>query len=164
MTVKPQHEKKAALALEQRSVPCFLPLYRAKRRWSDRVKEVELPLFPGYVFAQFRFDRRLPVLKVPGVASIVTFGEQSAPVPDTEIDAVRKMIEAGRLIQPWPFLTAGKRVRVEGGSLDGVEGILLEIKNSLRVVVSIPMLQRSVAVELDRDMVTPLPDPPARKG
>ncbi len=158
LTVRPQHEKKTALALENQGLTHFLPLYHSKRRWSDRIKELDLPLFPGYVFCQFRYDRRLRVLQTPGVTSIVTFGDKPAPVPDSEIEQIRKTVTSGRRIEPWPFFKVGKRVRIEGGSLDGIEGVLLELKNSLRVVVSIELLQRSVSVEIDRDVLTPLPD------
>jgi transcription antitermination factor NusG len=159
LTVKPQHERKTALALEVKEYPFFLPLYRAKRRWSDRVKELDLPLFPGYVFSQFAFDQRTPILQIPGVVSVVHFGNLPTPIPDEEIEAVRKMVGSGRAVEPWPFLKVGRRVRIDGGSMDGVEGVLLEIKNSLRVVVSIEILQRSVAVEIDRDQITVLPEP-----
>lgn len=156
VTVKPQHEKKAATALAHKAVDCFLPLYHARRRWSDRVKDLELPLFPGYVFCQFRFDQRLPIMQTPGVTSIVTFGGKPAPIPERDILSIRTMISSGLKVEPWPFLKAGQRIRVEAGPLDGLEGILLEVKNSLRVVVSLDLLQRAVAVEIDRRAVCPI--------
>jgi transcription antitermination factor NusG len=153
--VRSRHERLVATALEGKGYEQFLPLYRSRRRWADRVKEVDLPLFAGYVFARFDHQQRLPVLKTPGVVHIVGMGAVPAPVAEAEIAAVQAVLASGLPAVPWPFLAAGKRVLVEKGPLEGLEGILLEIKNRHRIVVSVSLLQRSVSVEIDRTSVRP---------
>jgi len=127
----------------------FLPLYHDRRRWSDRIKELDLPLFPGYLFGRFDFNRRLPILTIPGVVGIVTAGKNPIPVPDDEILAVRHVIVSGLPARPWPFLTAGCRVLIERGPLSGLEGIIINTDKKYRLVLSVALLQRSVAVEID---------------
>lgn len=156
LTVKPRHEKAAAQYLTGKRLESFLPLYRSQRRWSDRKKVVELCLFPGYVFCRFGYEHRLEVLKIPSVTSIVGFGGQPASVPDAEIQAIQTIIASGRPAGPWPYLTAGRRVRIEHGPLTGLEGILTREKDAWRVVVSVELLRRSVAVEIDREMISPI--------
>ena len=156
LTVKPRHEKAAAEQLDRKGIESYVPLYRARRRWSDRWKEVELCLFPGYVFSRYGFDRRMDVLKVPSVQSVVGFGGREEPVPDSEIEAVQSILKSGRPVLPWEYLEIGQRVRVVEGSMEGVEGLLVRKKDSWRVVVSVEMLRRSVAVEIDRDMIRPI--------
>jgi transcription antitermination factor NusG len=131
----------------------FLPLYRLRKRWSDRIKEVEVPLFPGYLFCRFDPHDRLPVLKTPGVMRIVGFKSGPVPVDESEVRALQTLAAAGVPHQPWPFLTAGDRVRIESGPLLGLEGILTEVKRSHRLVLSVTLLQRSVAVEIDSAFV-----------
>jgi transcription antitermination factor NusG len=154
LTVKPNHEKTTAQALESKGLESFLPLYRARRRWSDRIKELDLPLFAGYVFCRFMGGERARVLTTPGVTSVVGFGNQPAPVAEEEIEAVRAMIASGLPVGPWPYLRVGERVRIEAGPLCGLEGILTQVKDVWRVVVSVELLQRSVAAEVDRDVVS----------
>lgn len=154
LTVKPNHEKTVASVLRSRALEEFLPLYRVRNRWSDRVKELQVPLFPSYVFCRFTFAQRMRVLTIPSVTCIVGFGGEPAPIPDGEIDAVQKLVASRLPLGPWPFLKVGQRVRIDHGALRDVEGILLQIKDSYRVVVSIEMLQRSVAVTIDRDMIS----------
>lgn len=132
-----------------------MPLYRSRRQWSDRVKVLELPLFPTYVFARFREVQRVQVLRTPGVRSIVAFNHRLAPVRDEEIQSLQVMVRSGVPVEPWPILREGQRVRVERGPLQGVEGILLRFKNCWRVVVGVEILQRAVAAEVDRDVVRP---------
>jgi transcription antitermination factor NusG len=153
LTVKPNHEKSAAQALESKAVEVFLPLYRARRRWSDRVKELDLPLFAGYVFCRYAPPERARVLATPGVTSVVGFGNKPAAVPEAEIESVRTMVSSGLPLSPWPFLKIGERVRIEAGPLSGVEGILTQVKDAWRVVVNVELLQRSVAAEVERDVV-----------
>jgi transcription antitermination factor NusG len=153
LTVKPNHEKSAAQALESKALEVFLPLYRARRRWSDRIKELELPLFAGYVFCRYAAPDRARVLATPGVTSVVGFGNKPAAVPESEIESVRTMVSSGLPLSPWPFLRVGERVRIEAGPLCGVEGILTQVKDAWRVVVSVELLQRSVAAEVERDVV-----------
>jgi transcription antitermination factor NusG len=127
----------------------FLPLYKVRKRWSDRIKEVDAPLFPGYLFCRFNPHDRLPILKTPGVIQIVGFKNGPSAVDESEILAIQTLVAAGVSHQPWPFLAAGDRVRIESGPLLGLEGILTEVKRSHRLVLSVTLLQRSVAVEID---------------
>lgn len=159
LRVKPRHEKIAALALHGKGLEEFLPLCKARRRWSDRIKELDAPLFPGYVFCRFNPYERLPVLTTPGVSSIVGMGKIPAPIEDSEIAALHSIVNSGLMAQPWPFLKAGQYVRIDAGPLCGLEGILLEIKSSHRLVVSVTLLQRSVSVEIDRLWVSPASAP-----
>jgi transcription antitermination factor NusG len=144
----------ASVGLEHKGLEPFLPVYRSRRRWSDRTVEIDQPLFPGYVFCRFDAQKRLPVMTSPGVVSIVGFANQPAPIPDQEIEAVRTVLNSGLAAEPHPFLREGQRVRVTHGSLKDLEGILIKKKADWRLVVSITMLQRSVSVELDGDCVT----------
>jgi transcription antitermination factor NusG len=153
LTVKPNHEKSVAQALGSKAVEVFLPLYRARRRWSDRIKELDLPLFAGYVFCRYAAPERARVLATPGVTSVVGFGNKPAAVPEAQIDSVRTMVSSGVALSPWPFLRVGERVRIEAGPLSGVEGILTQVKDAWRVVVTVELLQRSVAAEVERDVV-----------
>jgi transcription antitermination factor NusG len=146
-------EKNVSRMLEGRGYEQYLPLYRERTQWSDRVKQLDLPLFPGYVFCRLEVALRRPVLTVPGVVAIVGFGSTFAPVPEDQISAVRDIVRSGLPSSPWPFLKEGQRIRVSTGSLEGVEGLLIQVKNEYRVVVSVPLLQRSVAVEIDRDCI-----------
>jgi transcription antitermination factor NusG len=149
-------EKNVSRMLEGRGYEKYLPLYRERNQWSDRVKQLDLPLFPGYVFCRLEVALRRPVLTVPGVVAIVGFGSSFAPVPEDQISAVRDIVRSGLPSAPWPFLQEGQRIRVSNGALAGVEGFLVHIKNDYRVVVSVPLLQRSVAVEIDRDCIQAL--------
>ena len=153
LTVRPRHEKTVAQSLRHRGLEDFLPLYSARRRWSDRSKAVEFPLFPGYVFCRFDYERRFPVLVTPGVTSIVGFANVPTPVSEDEIVAVRTILASGFPAQPWPIVRVGQSIRIEHGSLAGLQGTLVREKGSLRVVVSLELLQRAVAVEIDRDMI-----------
>jgi len=139
---------------------CFLPLYKSVRRWSDRVKELEQPLFPGYLFCRFDFQNRGPLLMTPGVIQVVGVGRTPMPVEESEVEAVRQAVLSGLTNQPWPYLEVGEKVRVNYGSLRGLEGILVNFKGSQRVVLSVTLLQRSVAVEIDLEWVTPVRETP----
>jgi transcription antitermination factor NusG len=135
---------------------CFLPKYKSVRRWSDRTKELEEPLFPGYLFCRFDFQNRRPLLITPGVIQIVGVGRTPIPVDEAELETVRQAVQSGLPNQPWPYLEAGQRVRVTYGSLSGLEGLLVHFKGSHRVVISVTLLQRSVAMEVDLAWVTPV--------
>jgi transcription antitermination factor NusG len=132
------------------------PVYRTRRRWSDRFKEIEHPLFPGYVFCNFTFEHRMHVLKTSGVTSIVGFGKQPAPVDEREIASIRSIVESGARAWPWPYLAMGQRVRIEDGCLRGLTGTLVRENDCWRVVVNVELLQRAVMVEIDRDLVRPV--------
>jgi len=153
---KPKHESMAARALKGKGYEQYLPLYRSRRRWSDRVIDSVVPQFPGYVFCRFDAARRLPILTTPGVLSIVGFGTGPTPIPESEIAAIQLVLRSGLAAEPCPFLHEGQRIRVNQGSLEGLEGLLLKKKSEWRMVVSITMLQRSVSVEIDREWVSEL--------
>lgn len=153
---KPQHERAVCDGLTQKGLETFLPQYEATRRWSDRVKRLQLPLFPQYVFCRFDPARRWQVLQTAGVRSIVAFGGESAAIPDHDIERVRALVASHLTLEPWPFLKTGQRVRVQEGPLEGLEGIIADASGTHRVVVSLDLLQRSVAVQIDRARVSPL--------
>jgi transcription termination/antitermination protein NusG len=157
--VKSNREKLIAAALQQKGYEQFLPLYRTERSWSDRLKDLELPLFSEYVFCRLDPLHRLPVLTIPGAISFVGIGNNPTPIEDSEITALQTIVRAGVPVVPWPFLQVGERVRIERGPLREIEGVVTELKNGLRLVVSVGLLQRSVAVEIDRDSITPVPRP-----
>lgn len=144
-----RHEKTVARQLEERCIERFVPLYRSWRRWKDRRKLVELALFPSYVFVRIQARQKLRVLQVPGVVSLVTFNGQLAALPEQEIKALRSGLDHGVYAEPCPYLRVGRRVRVAAGPLAGAEGILIRKKDKCRVVISLDVLMRSVAVEVD---------------
>lgn len=146
-------EKVAAIALENKGMTPYLPAYRNRRRWSDRVVVADTPLFLGYVFCRFDPLNRLPVLTTTGVISIVGCGNEPAPIDDDEIEAIQAILRSGLATEPCPFLREGQRVRVRRGSLEGVEGILTKKKSDFRLVISVTMLQRSISVEIDREWI-----------
>jgi transcription antitermination factor NusG len=146
-------ESSIASQLEGEGFECFLPKYKVCRAWSDRKKEVEQPLFPGYVFCRFEFSARRPVVITPGVLQVVGCGRTPLAVDDREIEAIQLAVASGVPSQPWPHLEVGERVRISTGTLSGVEGILVNFKGSHRVVLSVSLLQRSVALEVDLDWI-----------
>src|SRR5579871_262964 len=117
LRVRPRYEKQVAQSIESRGIRTFLPLYAARRRWSDRVKELELPLFDGYVFCQMDVSTRLPVLVIPGVIQFVGVGKTPVAVESHEIEAIQGVVGANGTVRPWPFLREGDRVRVDEGPL-----------------------------------------------
>ncbi len=138
-----------AAQLEHSGIESFLPKYKSLRKWSDRMKEVELPLFPSYLFCRFDFQERRPVVMTPGVLQIVGNGRSAIPVPEEEVSAIRTAVTSGVPHQPWPYMEVGQKVRVSYGPLAGLEGMLVNFKGNHRVVVSVSLLQRSVAMEVD---------------
>ena len=150
---KSNHEKLAAVGLESKGYERYLPLYKRRRRWSDRVVETDQPLFPGYLFCRFDVNQRLPIVTTPGVVSVVGCGKEPAPIAESEINAIQAVLRSGLAAQPCPFLREGQRIRVNSGSLEGLKGILLKRKSEWRMVVSVTMLQRSVSVEIDRECI-----------
>jgi transcription antitermination factor NusG len=147
----------AATTLRSKGYETFLPVYRSKRRWSDRVKELDLPLFPGYLFCRFDVsDRLMPILTSPGVMGIVSAGKTPVPVSNYEIEGVRTILRSGLAVQPRPFLRVGSKVYIESGPLAGVEGIITNVDKVHRLIVSVSLLQRAVAVEIDRAWARPI--------
>src|SRR5579883_2254014 len=157
LVVKPRHEKVAVSGLRVKGFETFLPTYTARHRWADRYKNVELALFPGYVFCRFSPAIRSSVLSAPGLLEIVRIGKEPAPIPESEIETLQRIVSSGLTMEPWARLEVGQRVELDGGPLEGVQGRIIEIKKSLRLVVSVELLCRSVLVEIDRDWVRPLP-------
>lgn len=154
LQVRAQYEKRVAERLVGIGYDPFLPQFRCRRHWSDRIKEFDAALFPGYIFCRFDPLYRLPILKTPGVIQIVGYNRVPTPLDESEIAAVRALVESGVSNQPWPFLAVGDRVRVQSGPLRGMEGILTAFKGNHRLLISITLLQRSVSAELDSAYVT----------
>ena len=151
-------EHLCAQHLQMRGYTVFLPCYSEHRRWSDRVKKIYKPLFAGYVFCLIDGDVVGKLVTTPGVIRIVSDGRRPVPVPRDEIDAIRRVVEAGLGAEPLEFLQAGERVRVGIGPLQGTEGIVLRMNNRHRLVISVSILQRSVAVEIDPTWVSIPPE------
>jgi transcription antitermination factor NusG len=148
-----QHEKVLAHILSEKGLEVFLPLYVAMHQWGDRTKKLTLPLFPCYVFVQGGLERRLEIVTTAGFRSIVTVAGRPAVIPQPEIDAVRRLVENCLQVDPHPFLRRGDRVRVKSGPLEGIEGTLVRKKNSCRLVLSVDILQKCVATEVDVSIV-----------
>jgi transcription antitermination factor NusG len=162
-----QHEKSVASALSKKSYEVYLPLYRSVRRWQDRAKALWLPLFPGYVFVREGMDRQLQILTTPGVIHIVKWGGRPAIVPLSQLKAIRQIIESCPSVETHGYLQSGDRVRVKTGPLMGLEGILTRKKGVARLVVSMEMLGRSAAVEIDVlnvERIGPIPAPKLSYG
>jgi len=156
VSVRPRHEKVVTRHLEHQGLNYFLPVYRSVRRWKDRRKELDMALFPGYVFVNLNLRDRLGVLRAPGVVQFVTFQGQPAAVPDSEIRALESSQSAGLRPQPHPYLRQGKKVRVRSGPLVNAEGIVIRRKEGFRLVLSIDLIMRSVMLEVDEADVEPL--------
>lgn len=154
----PRHEKHVSEILAECQIETFLPLYRTRRHWKkSRPVVLELPLFPTYVFARIERRVRGAILGTPGVLSIVGSPREAWPLPDLEIEALRSgLLE--REIEPHPYLTVGEKVRIKTGVMAGIEGILVRKKNDFRVVLSLNMIMRSVAVEVNAEEVEPAGD------
>jgi transcription antitermination factor NusG len=155
VSVRPRHEKKILSLMHNRRIRCFVPVYRSVRRWKDRRKELDLVLFPGYVFVQLDLLHRLDVLTTPGVLRFVAFQGRPMPVNESEVRAIASSLDAGLSVQPHPFLTRGRRVRVVRGPLAGIEGSLTRRKEKFRLVLSVDLIMKSMAVEIDESDVVP---------
>jgi transcription antitermination factor NusG len=156
LVVRPRAEKKVQAGLNNAGLETFVPWHGVRHRWSDRIKVIEQNLFPGYIFCRSTFAERLLVMGQPGVQWVVSFNRTPALIPDNEIVALRRTVASGLPLGPWPFLKDGQRVRIERGVLAGIEGTLTRDSTAWRVAVSVCALHRSVAVEVDRDMVRPI--------
>src|SRR3989442_1158314 len=157
---KTTHEKRVAYLFYYQDYKCFLPLYTCRRCWSDRTKEVQLPLFPAYVFCRFNVHARSPILKTPSVIGIAGIAGKPVALDDDELAAIQRIHGSGLVASPHPFLRIGHRVRIQGGPLEGLEGIIEDVRRRNRLIVSVSLLQRSVAVQIDTGWVTPI-SPPA---
>src|SRR5947208_15297406 len=154
--VKSTHEKRLKSLLQYQTYQYLRPLYTSLRRWSYRIKSVELPLLPVYVFSRFTPAARIPILKTPSVSSIVGIGAIPTPIDECEIAAIQRAVASGFGLSPHPFLQVGQRVRINGGSLVGLEGIIADVRKRDHLILSVTLLQRSVAVEIDSAWVTPV--------
>jgi transcription antitermination factor NusG len=153
------HEKRVAQQLERRSVEYFLPLYESLRRWKDRRVQLQLPLFPSYVFVRITQRDRLRVLEIPSMVRLVGFNGFPTALPDDEMEAMRTALTRELRAEPHPYLKVGKRARITSGPFVGLEGILLRKKGTFRVVLSIELIKRSIAVDVDSADVVPLRSP-----
>ena len=154
--VRSRHEKTVENSLKSKHYNVFSPSYRTKRKRVDRIAEIEVALFPGYVFCQFDPSKRLPILMTPGVVGVVGRGNRPEPVDDAEIASIRTVALAGRSVQPWPFLRLGQRIRMQSGPLTGIEGFFLRVEDEDHLIVSVTLLQRAVSVVIERDSVSPV--------
>jgi transcription antitermination factor NusG len=154
--VRPNYEKPVAAALRGKGFQEFLPLVRSKRQWSDRVKIMDLPLFPGYLFCRLNLEERLPLLTTPGFLYLVGVGKTPEPVDELEIAGIQSVLRSGLTVTPWPNLVVGQKVQLKHGPLRGLEGVLTKIANRHRIYVSVTLLKRSISVEVDPEWVQPV--------
>lgn len=157
--VKSNYEKPVSAILRGKGFEEFLPTYRAKRQWSDRIKVLDLPLFPGYLFCRIDLSRRLPLLTTPGVLYLVGKGRTPEPVDDTEVMAIESVVRSGLPALPCPSVVVGQKVRLERGPLRGIEGVVAKIADQHRIYVNATLLQRSVSVQVDSDWVSTMDGP-----
>jgi len=152
-----RHEKSVVRLLEERGIATFLPLVNQLRRWSDRQKLVQFPLFAGYAFVRMAYEpsSRLAVLQTDGVVNFVGSHGQGIPIPEEQIDAIQAVLKGDLLVESHPYLKIGQRVRLRGGSLDGMEGILVAKKGHHMLVISVELIQRSLAIQVDGYHVEP---------
>lgn len=151
-----RHEKCVVEQCERKMIETFLPLYESVRRWKDRRVRLDLPLFPGYVFVRTPLKERLKILEIPSVVRLIGFNGVPTALPDSEIEALRHVLLRQLRAEPHPYLTVGQRVRIVRGPLEGIEGILIRKKGTARVVLSIDLIMRSAAVDVDSADVEPL--------
>lgn len=151
-----RHEKKVAQQLQERGIEHFLPVYHSVRSWKDRRKELDMVLFPGYVFMRIDLADKLRVLQLPGVVRFVSFNGQPTPLAGDDLAALRHALQQGIRAEHHPYLTAGRRIKVVRGPLTGARGILLRLKTNCRIVISIDAIMRSVSVEIDESDVEPI--------
>lgn len=158
LRTRPRHEKKVHLELQEKSIESFLPLLTQSHSWSDRQQVIQMPLFPGYVFTrtQNKPEQRVRVLRTAGVVGFVGFRGVGVAIPDEQIHAIQSIVEASVSFGPYAFLKIGQKVRIVGGSLNGIEGIISEKKGETSLVISIELIQRSVAIRLEGFRVEPI--------
>jgi len=153
---RPCHEKRLLQELIQQNIEAFLPTYSVRRRWSDRYKVIEEPLFKSYLFVNIDYEGRYrDTLRPYGAVDFVSFGGEPAQIPEQEIESIRRLVTCELPYQPHPYLKVGRRVRVRSGPLKGCEGILIRKKNLARLVLSINLLQQAVSAEIDADCIEP---------
>jgi transcription antitermination factor NusG len=160
LQTRPRNEKQVERLLTHKGYECCLPMYRQKRRWSDRVIEVELPLFPMYVFCRFNPSAMGKAIATPGVTRIIGFGGRPAEVNVEEVESLQLLGQSAFLREPWAYIPNGTLVQVETGPLAGAQGIICSGEDRRRLVISVTLLQRSVAVQLDENTVISLVEGP----
>jgi transcription antitermination factor NusG len=156
LQLRTRWESSTATLLSGKGYQTFLPTYKSVKRARGGSGEVQTPLFPGYLFCRFNVFDRLPVLITPGVISVVGTGRVPIPVEDSELEAIQTMVSTGFPVEPWPYLEVGQVVRIEHGPLSGLQGVLTSFRGTRRMVVSISLLRRSVALEIDRSVISPV--------
>lgn len=154
--IRSRHEKRVAEQLAGKNVNFFLPLYQAEHRWKDRLARVQLPLFPGYLFVHILLRERLQVLEVPGVVRLVSTRGEPVPLDESEISILKQGLTDKLKAEPHPYLKIGTRVRVRAGALAGLEGILIRMKDRYRIIISVDLIMRSIAVEISSADVEPV--------
>jgi transcription antitermination factor NusG len=154
---KSRQEKKVAAELSAKDVDTLLPLYASRHRWNTRLVVVRLPLFPSYLFVNIRRTDRVKVLQTFGVVDFVRFDGRPAPIPASQIEAVRRCLDADCTIKPCRFVSIGSRARIRSGPLEGVEGVVSRSKRQTRFVISVDLIQSSLRVEVDSASIEALP-------
>jgi transcription antitermination factor NusG len=144
-----RHEKKVAGGLKDKDIEVFLPLRSVISRWKDRKKEVQLPLFSGYVFVRILPDQKLPVLQTAGVVTLIGNGSAPVPIPEDQIESIQKLVDSGIHYDPYPYLKEGMRVLIRRGPLKGMEGVLIEKRRKHLLVLSVDLIQQSAALQVD---------------
>ena len=157
--VAPRHEVIASAILRSKGYEEFLPLYRVKRQWSDRRKEIDVPLFTGYLFCRLNSEIRWAIVTTPGVIRLVGTRKEIAVIDDREIEAIQLILKSGLKVAPCAYAKIGDRVRIESGALAGVEGVVTGYKNQQRLVLSIDLIQSSISVEVDGCNMVPVSKP-----
>jgi transcription antitermination factor NusG len=150
------HERRVAQELAERGVEHFLPQYQSRRKWKDREVELSLPLFPGYVFVRMALEKKLRVLQVPGVACLVSFAGKPAVVPAEEFGRIQELLSRKVVATPHPYLNVGRRARVLDGPFAGLAGIVIRRNKRNRLVISLALIARSIAVELGEANLEPV--------
>ena len=155
---KPRHEKRAAAELQEKGISAFLPLCSEKRQWSDRQRTVELPLFPQYVFVRMTqsLNTRVLVLRTSGIMNFVGMRGMGMAIPDEQIERIQTVMAQGIPVSPHLFTNIGKRIRIRGGALDGLQGILTAVNGDRTLVVSVELIQRSIAIRIAGFTVEPV--------
>jgi len=156
LRVRPNYEKPVAAALRGKGFQEFLPLVRSRRQWSDRVKVMDLPLFPGYLFCRLNLEERMPLLTTPGFLYLVGVGKNPEAVDQSEIEAIQSVLRSGLPVTRWPSLIVGQKVRLKHGPLRGLEGVLTKIANQHRIYVAVTLLKRSISVEVAPEWIHPI--------
>jgi len=154
--VRPRYELTTARILRNKGYEEFVPTCRSKRQWSDRRREIEMPLFTGYVFCRIKAEICGPIVTTPGVIRILSIGKKIARIEDSEIEAIQAVVKSGMNVQPYPYLNVGDIVRITNGPLTGVEGIVTKYNNRRHLILSVNMVQRAVLVEIDGWSVAPV--------